>query len=205
MTKTASASATLTSSKPAPNRKQGPHKGPPRPMSRDAQRSATAILDVLAGGRTPNDAAAALGISPPRYYLLEQRALAGLVAACEPRPAGEAIRLKHRMASLEKELVRLRQECARQQALVRAAQRTVGLAAPPPPKPVTKITGKKGPRKRRPVVRALKAAAALRDAVVEDSAAPSSGVSSAEVLQPSVVANPLPPATPQPAAMVAGV
>jgi hypothetical protein len=30
---------------------------------------------VLAGGRTPNEAAAALGVSPPQYYLLAQRAM----------------------------------------------------------------------------------------------------------------------------------
>jgi hypothetical protein len=189
---------------PGPKRTLGrPPKDRPRPASREAQRLAAAILDVLAGGRTPNDAAAALGISPPRYYLLEQRALAGLVAACEPRPVGQTISLKHRLAVLEKELVRLRQECARQQALVRAAQRTVGLAAPPPPKAVTKAAGKKASRKRRPVVRALKAATAIRAAVVEEPAVISSGAISAEVLQPSDVDTPLPLAKELPAAITA--
>ena len=55
---------------------------PREPISRDAQRFATGILEVLAGVRTPTDAAAAMGISVPRYYLWEQRALEGLVAAC---------------------------------------------------------------------------------------------------------------------------
>jgi hypothetical protein len=164
---------------------------------------AAAILDVLAGGRTPNDAAAALEISPPRYYLLEQRALAGLVAACEPRPVGQTISLKHRMAVLEKELLRSRQECARQQALVRAAQRTIGLTAPAPPKSVTKAVGKKGSRKRRPVVRALKAALAIRTAVLDEPAATSSGVIATEVLQPIAAGNPLPPASPPSAARAA--
>ena len=52
----------------------------------EANRLAVAILEVLAGLRTPADAAAALGISVPRYYQLETRALEGMVTALEPRP-----------------------------------------------------------------------------------------------------------------------
>ena len=56
--------------------------------SRDAKQRAAAILEVLAGGRTPTQAAQALGVSLGRYYLLEDNALAALVAACEPQPRG---------------------------------------------------------------------------------------------------------------------
>jgi hypothetical protein len=152
---------------------------------------AAAILEVLAGVRTPTDAAGALSISVPRYYLWEQRALTGLVAACEPRPAARGHSPRRQIAALEKEVARLKQDCVRQQALVRAAQRTIGLAPlPAPPKPVqaaTKHGGKPGgkkPRKRRPAVRALKAAAALRAEPVAEPAAGSSGVVSPDVLQP---------------------
>jgi hypothetical protein len=174
------------------------------PASREAQRVAAAILEVLAGVRTPTDAAAVLGIGVPRYYLWEQRAVAGLVAACEPRPVGKTPGFRHQIAVLEKEITRLKQNCARQQALVRAAQRTIGLAPPPMPKSTTKATGKAGdrvagkkPRKRRPVVRALKAAAALRAAVVTESpvSASVSGVSASEVLQQSDLSSPLSPTT----------
>jgi len=58
---------------------------------REARRLATLILEVLAGGRTPTEAAQALEISVPRYYQLEGRALRGLVAACEPRPRGRQV------------------------------------------------------------------------------------------------------------------
>ena len=185
----------------APKHRRGrPCREHPQPASRETQRSATAILEVLAGGRTPSDAAAALGISPPRYYVLEQRALAGLVAACEPRPVGQTVSLKHRLAVLEKELTRLRHECARQQALVRASQRTIGLAPPPAQKPAAKATGKR-PRKSRPVVRALKAAAAIAAAAVDEPLPGSSGTAASEVLQPDVVANLPPPASQLPAAM----
>ena len=100
-------------------------------VSREAQRVAVAILEVLAGVRTPTEAAVALSLSVPRYYLWEQRALEGLVRACEPRPQGKAASERHQIAVLEKEVHRLRQDCARQQALVRASQRTIGLGGPP--------------------------------------------------------------------------
>jgi hypothetical protein len=126
--------------------------------SKEAKQRAAAILEVLAGGRTPTQAAQALGVSLGRYYLLEDQALAGLVAACEAQPRGPSRDGARRVASLERECERWQRECARQQALVRAAQRSIGLAAPPPP--AAKEKGKK--RRRRPVVRALAAAQRLR-------------------------------------------
>src|SRR5580658_5780818 len=57
---------------------------------RDAQRQAAVILEVLAGARTPTQAAAALSVSVPRYYQMETRALRGLVEACEAKPRGRA-------------------------------------------------------------------------------------------------------------------
>jgi hypothetical protein len=190
---------------------------PKEPISREAQRFAAAILEVLAGMRTPTDAAAALGISVPRYYLWEQRALAGLVAGCEPRPVGKAVSQRHQLAVLQQEITWLKQDCARQQALVRAAQRTIGLGPPPPTKSAPKAGGKAGgkaagkaagkkARQRRPVVRALKAVATLRAAApMEETPADSSSAVSPEVLQRSVVTNLSTPAVPaQAAAAVAG-
>ena len=173
--------------------------------SREAQRFAAAILEVLAGVRTPTEAALALSASVPRYYVWEQRALEGLVRACEPRPKGKGGSERHQIARLEKELACLRQDCARQQALVRASQRTLGLAAPAgyplagaPGKPVAKSGGKppakacsaaagKAKRQRRPVARALKAAAALQSEPAEsDSPAGSSSANGADMVQRSV-------------------
>jgi len=134
----------------------------------EANRTAVAILEVLAGARSPAEAAEALGVSLPRYYILETRALEGMVAACEPKPLGKQPSPETRIAALEKQLGQAERECARQQALVRVAQRSVGLrgAAPPPAesgkgKPGSKRDGK-GRKKRRPTVRALKAAETLR-------------------------------------------
>src|SRR5438093_2163769 len=90
--------------------------------SRTAKQIAAAVLEVLAGVRTPADAAASLTISLPRYYQLESRAFHGLVAACEPRPLGRQSTAEQQLATLRRELERLRREHARQQALVRAAE-----------------------------------------------------------------------------------
>ncbi len=138
--------------------------------SRDANRVAAAILEVLAGVRTPTDAAQALVISVPRYYQLEQRALEGLIEACEPRRKGRMQTSESRVTALEKEVQRWQQESARQQALVRAAQRTIGLAAPAA-KSVAKTPGKKTCQ-RRPTVRALRAAKVLRAAADSSGAVP---------------------------------
>jgi hypothetical protein len=67
---------------------------------------------------------------------------------------------------LRRECEQLRRECSRQQALVRAAQRTIGLTPPASPKP--EKNGKQR-RKRRPTARALRAAVRLRD---EETATP---------------------------------
>jgi hypothetical protein len=137
-----------------------PPPGPAAPApSREAKQRAAAILEVLAGARTPADAARALGVSLPRYYLLEEQALGGLLTACEPQPRGPRLDAARRCQALERECERWRRECSRQQALVRAAQRGIGLPAPaaPPLKPV----GAKS-RKRRTTVRALRAVARLR-------------------------------------------
>lgn len=128
----------------------------------EAQRLAAAILEVLAGVRAPA-AAELLGISLPRYYQLEARALEGLVAALAPRPKGKQPSLENRVKQLEKELEVARRACARQEALVRLTQRSVGLAALTKPKSAPAPTANgKGRKPRRPMVRALKAAQTLR-------------------------------------------
>jgi hypothetical protein len=156
----------MTSVNNTPLSVKKPRKAAKKPLgvqggSSEANRLAVVILEVLAGVRTPTDAADALGVALPRYYQLESRALTGLVAALEPRPIGKQPSLEGRIAQLEKALREANRESLRQQALVRAAQRSLGI------KPSPAIDGKlsdkdvKGRKKRRPTVRALKAAKAL--------------------------------------------
>jgi hypothetical protein len=140
----------------APKRAHGVQGG-----TSEANRLAVVVLEVLAGGRTTLEAAAALGVALPRYYQLEIRALQGMVAALEPRPKVRQPSPEGRIALLEKALNESRRECARQQALVRAAERSLGIK--PPVAVESKPLGKDraGRRKRRPTVRALKVARAL--------------------------------------------
>jgi len=124
----------------------------------EAKRTSSAILEVLAGQRTPLDAAEALGITLPRYYALEARALEGFLAALKPRARGRRRSAEREQEVLRLEVERLEREGARLRALLRAAERTLGLKPPEPPK---KEPGKKR-RRRRPTARALKAVEAIR-------------------------------------------
>jgi hypothetical protein len=158
--------------------------------SRDARRLAAAILEVLAGARTPTEAATALGLSLPRYYQVESRALAGLLTACEPRPQGRVASPTREVDTLRQENQRLQREITRHQSLARAAQRTDGwLPAAPPAKTAAAKTsavkttgakaGAKKTRKRR-LARALSIAARLQvnaDPATEAAVAPTSAVS----------------------------
>ena len=143
----------------APAAGPGPKRAALTAASREAKQRAAAILEVLAGVRTPTDAALALGVSVPRYYLLEERALHGLVQACEAQPRGRGANFEMERARLQRECQRWQQECGRQQALVRAAQRTIGLTAVAPP-PAKEARGQRRPR--RPTRRALRAVARLQ-------------------------------------------
>jgi hypothetical protein len=164
-----SGSTTREARKPR-GRQPGPGKDLGEGASAEARKRATAILEVLAGTRTPTAAAEALGVSVPRYYLLEIQALQGMLVACELRNIGRGPTAESALAALRRECEQLRRECARQQALVRAAQRTIGL--PPPPEIKPERNGKKR-RRRRPTARALRAVARLQPtAASETPAAP---------------------------------
>ncbi len=146
--------------------------------SATANRRAAAILEVLAGERTPSQAASVLGISVNHYYLLERKALAGLLAACEPQPKGPpGPSPEKQLAELERELSKCRRECLRQAALVRTTQRAIGLpttqmaktkassqvASKAKADQAGKAASTKRKRRRRPTVRALRAAETLRE------------------------------------------
>ena len=109
---------------------------------------AVVVLEVLAGIRSCNDAAADLSITLQSYYQLEERAVKGLVAACEPKPPGPRRNFEREAEELRQERDRLQSENARYQAIVRTSQLTVGLD---PDKACTKK------RNRKPTVRALRA------------------------------------------------
>jgi hypothetical protein len=133
----------------------------------DARRKAAAILEVLAGARKPSDAAQALGITVMRYYLLEMRAIQGLVKACEPAKLGPKVSPDREAQCLRRQVATLERECARYAALARVAQRAVNLLPPPADKKT--VAGKKV-RRNKPPVRAVKLLARVRASLASTAA-----------------------------------
>ncbi len=128
----------------------------------EAKRLCAIILEVLGGLRTPTDAAGALGVSVPRYYALEARALRGLLRACQRRSKGRKRTQAGELAHLKLSLERVTAERERLQAILRVSQRAMGLPAPQKPERLKKR------RQRRPQVRALRASKSLKDTRVEN-------------------------------------
>src|SRR5262245_48265394 len=93
----APAGATLPAAEPQPAASPFPDASP------EARRLGAAILEVLAGTQLPSEAARGLGLSLARYYQLELRAVAGLVAACEGRRRGRGLAPGHDLAALRRE------------------------------------------------------------------------------------------------------
>jgi hypothetical protein len=125
-------------------------------VSPEAKRRAAVLFEVLAGVRTPPQAAEALGLSLPGFYQMEERATLQVQLGCEVRPRGRQANGEAKAAALGKEVERLKQEVARYQALLRLTQRTVGV----PPAAQARAAANK--RKRKPVVRAMRRAERLR-------------------------------------------
>ena len=89
----------------APYRQQLTAAGPGKPAAGgEARRLAAVILEVLAGVQHSGQRGPGSGNPLPRYYFLEQRAIRGLVAACEPRPKGRTVSSDRQIARLEREL-----------------------------------------------------------------------------------------------------
>lgn len=154
--------------------------------SREAKRQAAVLLEVLSGVRGPQEGSEALGVSLSRYYALETRALQGLVTALEPRPRGRQKTAESELESLRQDKQRLEQELGRSQALVRAAQRSLGLSASAAASrgKQGKLAGKDGKpgrrRRRSRVQRGAKAVAALRRG---EASAPAAKPSSPEAVR----------------------
>jgi len=131
----------------------------------EARKRAAAVLEVMGGLSSPSAAAEAVGVSLPRYYALEKKALEGLVAACAPsRQKGRQASPAREMEKLRERVKFLERESARNLAMLRAAQRAMGLTTPVSKNDKESAKGKSGKRRRKPVVRALVVAESLRGA-----------------------------------------
>jgi hypothetical protein len=128
--------------------------------SEPARKAASAVLQVMAGMRTPTEVSETLGINVNRYYVLETRALSGMVKALEPLPRGRRQRPEAELERLRREKAKAERESSRYQALLRASQKAMGLGPMSDPKGQSKkpLASKKA---RRPRVRAKAALEAL--------------------------------------------
>lgn len=201
----------VLSDHPAVKRRRRRSQSPPIPAtsqavgqtsSGEANRRAAAILEVLAGERSPGEAAEALEVSLPYFYLLERKALEGLVRACEVQPKGPPPpSAAEKLLLVEQQLAASQRECQRLAALVRVTQRAVGLASGAAPKPsksngaaAGKASGKpsgksSGKRaRRRPAVRALRAAQTARKNA--ERSAPKNGTAKNSLQSPAAVVQP---------------
>jgi hypothetical protein len=133
------------------------------------------VLEVLAGVRSPEEAAAALALPLASYFQLEERALRGLVAGCGPQPRGRAPDTLRALEESKRRIGELEREVQRHQALLRGAQRSAGLVGTPAGTArsatasraagtarAAGATKSQRPSGRRPKVRALRAVAVLR-------------------------------------------
>jgi hypothetical protein len=122
----------------------------------ESRKHAACVLEVLAGLRSPEQAAEALGVSLPTYYNLESRALRGLIHGCTPTPPGRTLMLLKQVRSFEIQCQTLQKQVSRYQALLRNAQRSAGL---PPVEAKVKAGARRKPKK--PTVRALRVVEAI--------------------------------------------
>jgi hypothetical protein len=137
-------------------------------LTPESRKHAACVLEVLAGLRSPEQAALALGISLPTYFNLETRALRGLVHGCTPVPPGRTMALLKQVRGLEAKCAALEKQVGRYQALLRNAQRSAGLLTAPA-QPKAKAPGK---RRHKPKVRALRPIEVLQRDPASPSAKP---------------------------------
>ena len=111
--------------------KRGTKKTGPETLrgSRHARKAVAAILEALSGEIGTSGAAELLGVSLSRYYQLESRALQAMMIAMEPRKRGIQKTPEREIRALKAEKRQLERDLRRQQSLLRAANRSLGLGA----------------------------------------------------------------------------
>lgn len=137
-----------------------------REKPRDGRVIGLTILEVLGGLKSPTEAAECLTVSLTYYYVLETRAIEGLLVACEPKSKGPRSSPEKRVEELRRDKERLERELLRTQAIARAAQRSLEQEIAKNPKPrkasASKRTKKAGKRRKKRTVRALRAVDRLK-------------------------------------------
>lgn len=123
------------------------------------RRNAACVLEVLAGLRSPEEAARTLGVSVPTYYNLEARALHGLLHGCRTESPGRKLALEKKVRVAEARAAELERQLQRYRAVLRNARRAARILGPDGDGDVADGVG------RTPRIRATRAIDALRDAL----------------------------------------
>ena len=138
-----------------------------REKPRDGRVIGLTILEVLGGLKSPPEAAESLDVSLTYYYVLEAKAIEGLLLACEPKPKGPRSSPEKQVEELRRDKERLERELLRTQAIARAAQRSLEQEIAKHPKPkkasASNRTKKVGKRRKQRTVRALRAVDRLKN------------------------------------------
>ena len=123
------------------------------------RREAACVLEVLAGLRTPEEAAKVIGVSVPTYYNLEARALKGLLHGCRTESPGRRLALEKGGAESEQRCEELERQLQRYRSVLRNARRAAQILGE---SDESQATGSESGRTRRkPRVRATRAIDAL--------------------------------------------
>lgn len=128
----------------------------------EAKKLAMLVLESLAGVRTPLQAAQEAGVSLQRYYVLETRSLQGVIRSLEPRRKGRQRGAEELLAEAVRGRERLERDLRRTQALLRSAQRVIGVQTVAAPRENSGKIAAPGRRRRSPAARAVKAVALLK-------------------------------------------
>ena len=96
--------------------------------SKTSRKQVAIILEALSGEIGTTEASEKMGVSLSRYYQLEARALEGMLKAMEPKKRGIQKTPAREIGALKAEKQLLEKELRRQQSLLRAANRSMGLA-----------------------------------------------------------------------------
>lgn len=96
--------------------------------SKHSRQAVAAILEALSGEIGVTEAAELLGVSLSRYYQLEGRGLQAMLQALEPKKRGIQMTPAREIRGLKAEKRLLEKELRRHQSLLRAANRSLGLA-----------------------------------------------------------------------------
>ena len=128
--------------------------------SDEAKKLVCVVIEVLSGLQSPTSASELLKTSIARYYILETRAIQGMMIALEPRDRGPNGGNEIKKLLMQKKKLEI--ELQRSQSLVRTMHRSIGLSLINENSKPKKKNGKTIMKKRKNQVRGKRIAEGLK-------------------------------------------